>query len=221
MGKISELTKRIVLPRRHPSVVQVMPPREMEESWDRKSLVKRVALFMVCGAALLGFENYVGPQSMLRLPKLRSFVPLGSKPAPAKARNAKRRPAVQYASYVTSTRYTQSGQNTQYVQRLPYVKDGTDSQVHTFFTALRASDTRRMRTLLNTGWVSVNSARYKGFTPLEIAVWQGNAKVVKFLLDEQKADPNVQDAYGTTALYYANQYHRAAIAQMLIKAGAY
>jgi hypothetical protein len=188
-----------------------MPTRAQEEGWARRSTLKKLGLLFLCWGAFIGFENSSGPESVLRYlhrierhAGVRAKTPAGAtKGAPSKA-SAARHPA-QYVHYA---------------QPIPYVREKPDTQVTSFFTALKSSDTSRMRTLLNMGWVGVNSARYKGYTPLEIATWQGNLKVVKFLLQEQKADPNVRDVYGTTALYYATKTKQRAIAKLLVAAGA-
>lgn len=52
-------------------------------------------------------------------------------------------------------------------------------------------------------------------TPLMAAVVKGNKQIVQVLL-ENKADPNLTDANGTTALMYAVQFNNSAIVKVLI-----
>ncbi|WNH13186.1 ankyrin repeat domain-containing protein [Thalassobellus suaedae] len=56
-------------------------------------------------------------------------------------------------------------------------------------------------------------------TPLMAAVVKGNLKITKILLDK-KADPNIADPNGTTALHYAVLFKLTDIAKLLVKAGA-
>ncbi len=52
-----------------------------------------------------------------------------------------------------------------------------------------------------------------------VAARLGHAEIVRLLLDK-KADPNVPDFTGRTALTYAKQSNRASIETLLRKAGA-
>jgi hypothetical protein len=214
-NRLRDFTRKIILPRLPDSGVHVMPSKTQEEGWARKSMLKKLGLLFLCWGAFIGYENSSGPESMTNyLHRIERRVGINMKASTRTGKFASLRPMRGGASRRPAL------QNVHYVQPIPYVQDKQDTQVTSFFTALKGSDLSRMRSLLNTGWVRVNSARYKGYTPLEIATWQGNLKVVKFLLQEQKADPNVRDVYGTTALYYANRTHQTAIAKLLLAAGA-
>ena len=57
------------------------------------------------------------------------------------------------------------------------------------------------------------------FTPLIAATYHGHVEVVKFLL-ESKADPNLADDEGSTALLHACWGNKTACALALIEAGA-
>lgn len=56
-------------------------------------------------------------------------------------------------------------------------------------------------------------------TPLMAAVVKGNKEIVKALL-ENKANPNITDVNGTTALIYASMFKNYEIVSLLIKADA-
>lgn len=56
-------------------------------------------------------------------------------------------------------------------------------------------------------------------TPLMAAVVKGNLNITKLLLDK-KADTNIADTNGTTALHYATLFKLTDIAKLLVKAGA-
>ena len=58
-----------------------------------------------------------------------------------------------------------------------------------------------------------------GATPLMFAAAEGDAEIVKFLLD-QKADPHASNAGGETALHLAAQYGRGVVVELLINAKA-
>ena len=58
----------------------------------------------------------------------------------------------------------------------------------------------------------------QGMTPLMVASRLGYAEVVRALLDK-KADPNMADFTGRTALAYARQSGRTTIEAMLRRAG--
>jgi hypothetical protein len=207
-NKLRELTKNIIRPRYLTSGVHAMPSRNQEEGWGRRSALKKVGILIFCAGVLVGFENFCGPESSIRA-IVRHNTPSIFRSSKTSSRAAKG----------TSTKIL-SRQPARYVQKFEYVRDNPDTQVSRFFAALRTSDVNQMRTLLNTGWVRVDSAHYKGFTPLIIATWQGNFKIVKFLLQEEKADPNARDSYGHTALYYAAKANQPEIAKLLRAAGA-
>lgn len=91
---------------------------------------------------------------------------------------------------------------------------------HAFFAALHAGNEAVLTKILRNGKLQVNTARHRGLTPLTMAAHEGSAKMVRFLLQKGKANPNIKDAYGNTALIYATRKNRVAIAQLLTKAGA-
>lgn len=75
-----------------------------------------------------------------------------------------------------------------------------------------------VKVLLEAG-VAVNYTSDQG-TALMAAVVRGNATVVGWLLD-YKADPNLTDVQGNTALHFAVQFKNIAIIQQLLAHGAH
>ena len=66
---------------------------------------------------------------------------------------------------------------------------------------------------------STRAQNRQGQTALMIASGRGYTEVVKLLLDK-KADPNMRDFTGRSALSYAKQNNRGAVDAMLRRAGA-
>ncbi|MBD0832292.1 ankyrin repeat domain-containing protein [Aestuariibaculum sediminum] len=64
----------------------------------------------------------------------------------------------------------------------------------------------------------INGSSHYG-TPLMAAVVKKNIDITKKLLDK-KADPNIPDLNGTTALHYATLFKATEIAKLLIESGA-
>lgn len=76
-----------------------------------------------------------------------------------------------------------------------------------------------LRVLLESGKLSVNSLNAHHRTPLHYAAIQGNMNAVSELL-KHKPKLNLQDEWGTTALYLAQSNHQMPVAIALIEAGA-
>lgn len=73
--------------------------------------------------------------------------------------------------------------------------------------AVLAEDVAEVVQLVN-GGASLNARNSGGRTVLMMAVQHNNPTMVKFLLNEMKADPDVQDIRGNTALHIAAELDR-------------
>lgn len=92
----------------------------------------------------------------------------------------------------------------------------TDVQFH--LAALRG-DCRRLRQLLDTGKVHIDSRDRDGTTPLILSAAMGHTECVQELL-AQGADPACCRTTGTSALFFAAQGGFLDIARLLLDAGA-
>ncbi|WP_051197453.1 ankyrin repeat domain-containing protein [Flavobacterium soli] len=63
---------------------------------------------------------------------------------------------------------------------------------------------------------SVDRVNEEGLTPLIIACCSGNSKAAKLLL-EKKANPNICDANGNSALLYAVQFKNLELVELLLQ----
>lgn len=119
------------------------------------------------------------------------------------------------------------------------------------FDVCRNGTLEELKTLYNENPESINIKNNNGYTPLILACYHGNEKVIPFLIEKvddingscnfgtplmaavykrnlnitrmllnKKADPNIIDANGTTALHFASLFNEVEIAKLLIKAGA-
>src|SRR6185369_2026333 len=77
----------------------------------------------------------------------------------------------------------------------------TDNPGDAFYAAIRANDLSRLRALLPHR-TSANFKDGRGLTPLMYAAAVGSPEAMKLLLDKG-ADPNVQNAFGSTALMWS------------------
>ncbi|KAH7104293.1 ankyrin [Auriculariales sp. MPI-PUGE-AT-0066] len=92
--------------------------------------------------------------------------------------------------------------------------DAVPHDLNTLHGCVHAGDINRLRGLLESGTVDVNSKDEYGFTPLHLAADRGLEPAARLLLDH-KADPLVQDPDGETALSLATVSGYDSIVQLL------
>ena len=78
-------------------------------------------------------------------------------------------------------------------------------------------DLRDVQSCIDAG-ANVNEQDHRGFTALMNATSVGATNVVKCLL-QHKANPNILDEYGTSALFLAAQEKRKDIFQLIVECG--
>ena len=64
-------------------------------------------------------------------------------------------------------------------------------------------------------YIGVNEKNYSGYTPLHLAASAGHANCVAELLNDDKTDIHVVDAFGRTPLETAEQYFKDDVAKLL------
>ena len=87
------------------------------------------------------------------------------------------------------------------------------------FEASRTGDLERIIELSNTDKNLLDSADYKGFTPLILACYNNNIDIVSFLLEHEVSIDN-GDNSGNTALMGVSFKGDLGIAKRLLKSGA-
>ncbi|KAE9553881.1 hypothetical protein FO519_002922 [Halicephalobus sp. NKZ332] len=92
----------------------------------------------------------------------------------------------------------------------------TDLVVSLLFAAKNA-DLESIRRLYLQG-ANLNMVDYDGRTALHLAAAEGHTIIVKFLLNIAKADPNIKDRWGRTALDDAKTFHNGTCVTLLQKA---
>ncbi len=87
-----------------------------------------------------------------------------------------------------------------------------------FFNGIRRNRIEDIRSFLANGG-NINTRDENGMTALSVAVDNGNAEMVEYLL-RSGAKPDITDKWGQTALMLAAGRNDAANAKLLIEAGA-
>lgn len=110
-------------------------------------------------------------------------------------------------------------------QLTPEILAGEEDEpynVSVFLTALCSGDTNKMHQMIDQGFQVnrfSNREGANGKPPLFLASFRGQTKEVEFLL-ENKADPNVADNDGGTALHMATQTGKTNVVRVLLQAHA-
>jgi ankyrin repeat protein len=78
------------------------------------------------------------------------------------------------------------------------------ADIEDLLNACRIGDLSRVQFLLNSG-IAITSKNERGWTPLSVAAYNQQLKLVKMLLSIG-ADPNAQNINGTTVLMYAKTH---------------
>ena len=88
-----------------------------------------------------------------------------------------------------------------------------------FKTAIFYEDYDKLDVLINSNLIDINNLKYFRYEPpLTLAVKEGKSlKLIKFLLTDGGADPNIEDRKGNTALFYVRNPE---LAKELINYGA-
>lgn len=105
--------------------------------------------------------------------------------------------------------------------QIPASKHQTEGMTALSFAAMNGNIdcVQTILSVLLTAGVSVDIANQYGYSPLMIATYKGNFRAVELLL-KNKADPNLQNKKGQTALHFAVGYAQPESAFLLLKAGA-
>lgn len=88
-----------------------------------------------------------------------------------------------------------------------------------FYEAIRASDIERVKKVLADEELDVNARDREGWTPLHIAVHDGNRDMIQLLI-ARGADVNVRDRSGRTPLYQITFWNDVKAADLLLSKGA-
>lgn len=86
------------------------------------------------------------------------------------------------------------------------------------WTAVRANDPGELRRLLAEG-AAIDAQDHRGYSPLMLAAYLGNAEAFDLLLD-RGADPNTADSFGNTVLMGAAFKGHVAMVLRLLALGA-
>ena len=80
--------------------------------------------------------------------------------------------------------------------------------------ALKSKQTKAAIAILETGKCDINLQSRRGFTPLMVAAWKGDADVAQLLLDKYEAKKYVTDSGGRNAWGIAHDWHREEILEI-------
>lgn len=92
-------------------------------------------------------------------------------------------------------------------------------QIMNLLLAAFKGDVQSLRRYFLSG-ADVNSVDYDGRSALHVAAAEGHTEVVRFLLENAGANPNVRDRWGSSPLDEARRHNRDAVVQMLQAAAA-
>ncbi len=93
------------------------------------------------------------------------------------------------------------------------------SEYNALHWAVQAKQTRILRLLLDKGQMPLDEVNHELRTPLHLAAYWGNLEATTELLGHG-ANPNLEDRWGTTALFLAQSEKRFLIATVLVEKGA-
>src|SRR5437660_2481867 len=100
--------------------------------------------------------------------------------------------------------------------KLSSILNTTASEIH---AAAVKGDVRKIKTLLGSAHLSVNTRDEKGRTPLHCAANYDRGTVVQLLLDSG-GDVNAREESGRTALQLVSYFGYLAVAELLLRKGA-